>query len=66
MKIIYEPGDFVEVEDNIKAGPHVAASIVRLVYKNINNVWTATMVNSMGGISSGTLVKVHEKWLNPK
>ena len=65
MKIIYEPGDFVEVEDNIKAGPHVAASIVRLVSKNINNVWTATMV-SMGGISFDTLVKVHEKWLNPK
>ena len=58
MKIIYEPGDYATVEDNIDAGP-AAAERVKLLFKKGNGKWLCTIVDS----DSPALVE--EIYLNP-
>jgi len=59
MIVIYEVGDYANVEDNIEAG-EMAAEDVRLVMKLPNNTW---QVESCDSGSSGV---VKEHWLSPK
>ena len=69
MKITYEPGDIVDVEDNIEAGP-LAACTITLVRKAANNdkVWLATLVDCIGGsnLKYNQNYRVKEFWLNPR
>ena len=66
MKITYEPGDVVEVEDNIEAGKY-AACTVKLLHK-ISKVWTVELIDCVGGMDPNDTrpSKVKEIWLNPR
>ena len=60
MKITYEPGDIVRVEDNIDAG-EAAACEVELLYQKQDGSWVVSLLDS----DSKNAVEVYEQFLSP-
>jgi hypothetical protein len=58
MKITYEPGDYVQVEDNMEAGKSAACE-VQLLHKNLDGSWAVRIEYS------DKLTDVHEQFLRP-
>lgn len=62
MIIIYEPGDYVEVEDNSEAGI-LASSDIELIRKLPGDMWEAVTRYSWKHVE-GINGIVHEKYLS--
>jgi len=60
MKIIYEVGDYVELDDNIEVPNDMAAEAVRLIKKVSKKKWEVETCDY------GRTGIVHEKWFNPR
>ena len=63
MKIIYEPGDIVEVEDNSEAGGGSACT-VELISKQ-GTMWKVKICGSYCG-NVGIIADVDERYLHPQ
>tara|TARA_R110000824_G_scaffold392760_1_gene591353 strand:+ start:337 stop:528 length:192 start_codon:yes stop_codon:yes gene_type:complete len=61
MKIIYEKGDVVEIQDNIDAPYELAAMTVELKNKVSSSVWEVETLTTWVG-KGGKIVKIHEDW----
>lgn len=62
MKVEYEVGDIVEVEDNVEAGP-AAACRVKLVERLTDKVWKVEILGWPG--RSGDIVGAEQRWFSP-
>jgi hypothetical protein len=61
MKIIYEKGDVVEIQDDIEAPHELAAMTVKLIEKISRTVWLVETIATFVG-RGGTRVTIDEKW----
>jgi hypothetical protein len=64
MKITYEPGDIVEVEDNSDAGVFAACTIELSHYVG-DCIWIAEFKDCIGGKTAPDIGSVHERYLQP-
>jgi len=66
MKITYEPGDIVSIEDNMNAGS-ISATDVRLIYKVSPTKWQVEVVedDDLTGHMQGERGIIDEKWFQP-
>jgi len=64
MKIIYEVGDIVEVEDNMEVPHNLGASTVEL--KNLvgHKKWNVYVIDGWE-VKTGTKAVLDEKWMIP-
>jgi len=62
MKIIYEVGDTVEVEDNMEVPYDLAASYVQQDKQIGHKQWEVTVVEGWG-VPTGTKAVLDEKWM---
>jgi hypothetical protein len=62
MKITFEPGDTVTVEDHTSAGK-AAACDVELIYQKPDGAWVCSIID--GEFDESGEVEVHEQFLNP-
>lgn len=68
MRIIYEPGDSVYVEDNMDAGPTAACMVKLIKFKPKAKKWKVEVeVNTSGDPHSvqGSMHNVYEFYLQP-
>ena len=63
MKITWEVGDYVMVEDNMKAGP-AANCMLRLISKS-GSTWVGKVEEGFDETEAGQLVSVEERFIHP-
>lgn len=63
MKIVFESGDFVIVEDNMHAGP-AANCVLRLTSKK-GDTWTGIVEEGFDEVQAGDTVSVEERFIHP-
>ena len=63
MKIIYEPNDIVEIDDELDAGIY-ACCTVKLISKHDNH-WLCSFISCIGGGKYPKTSFVDEIYLNP-
>jgi hypothetical protein len=61
MKITYEIGDIVEIEDNMDAPDDLGASFVKLLELTGYKEWKVEVTEGWGP-PSGTIGRISEKW----
>lgn len=67
MKIIYEPGDYVRVDDDMGA-PEESANNELLLLHLVNEsqkLWRARVYESDADVQIGTELYIEEKWFSP-
>lgn len=61
MKIIYEKGDIVEIQDDYEAPHELAAMTVELIEKISHTVWLVETISTWVG-NGGKRVTIDEEW----
>ena len=63
MKIIYEVGDIVELDDNVKVPHNLATEVVRLKVKSKHKagMWKVEVIST----DRPGLYVVHSRWFRP-
>jgi hypothetical protein len=64
MKIIYEPGDIVEVEDNSDAGPMSGCTVKLWMKLSDKGMWRVEYIDGPGypGLKYGNVLEIY---MNP-
>ena len=63
MKIVFEAGDFVIVEDSMQAG-RAANCTLKLISKK-GDTWTGVVVEGFDEVQDGDTITVKEQFIHP-